>query len=834
MEDYAVVLANDLVVKASNFGGIKNLKFNKQGKVTSFTFEGQKTVALFQFKSNEFLDYVDESYFEKTKEKEIQKEGNKYDGVDKKLWESFIFKKYDKLVRAQIGDKIFGLLRDSSGLCYNYHTWIYTNSYNGPRNPQLAPEKLPTGQLCDTFVQGTHAKDFFDTYKTYVFLDTEESDIRLIGEIASLLKTAGEKTAEAFLNFNLTGVDTTKFTFHNNQNQLSRDEFLEYKRGLELWLKILKKYQIEISKLDHEEQLFIAIDVMYRHNMLTLLTVEQRISILKILVEKRVLMNWYFENFTKVFHKEDLAIHILESFTNASDADLFLEKLISINVIESEYKDHQGVILDTKYVTLYKMLFYRMDDYFGKDNFTRFAFELNRIVLLKNGIIQSEDGILISNPENLKPINQFVKYNFIWNKRYNKVFKGEVDYSITYPSISTIKIKEKICKEVVYESAHGIPVEYATKFYENEVVLNHFDLVSISYLSNPSFIDLCEYGDCSNQTFLASAGFIDYLLEKQDTKMKLEVLSRSLQTLSLAFGVGELLVAIRTGNLIRGLIGAYTIAGDIYSYVISSPAFIDYLQEAYPDDHQSIRETLDMIGLLNGLTNAGVAIGYSAYNINQATKFIGEVEALEWNPAAIRRMTTPEVNALQTTREKLLAEMYVLRRNANTNKIIEDEIRAYRDYRNLHIDKAIRGTMEEWELARQTILEYRALGNGGGNFGYLEGNINGYSLNNLLDTVSGNRMFRSVSSDFANEEPFIFTALTVTWSRNTDSEYRMLNKLALLLKPNAKLGEKYFEFTGTLKIISENAYCTSCQGIIQQFNNMFPEINIVLIDATKL
>lgn len=89
-------------------------------------------------------------------------------------------------------------------------------------------------------------------------------------------------------------------------------------------------------------------------------------------------------------------------------------------------------------------------------------------------------------------------------------------------------------------------------------------------------------------------------------------------------------------------------------------------------------------------------------------------------------------------------------------------------------------------------------------------------------------------SDFANEEPFIFTALTVTWSRNTDSEYRMLNKLALLLKPNAKLREKYFEFTGTLKIISENAYCTSYQGIIQQFNNMFPEINIVLIDATKL
>ena len=52
MEDYADILANDLVVKASNFGGINNLKYNRQGKVTSFTFEGQKIVALFQFKSN--------------------------------------------------------------------------------------------------------------------------------------------------------------------------------------------------------------------------------------------------------------------------------------------------------------------------------------------------------------------------------------------------------------------------------------------------------------------------------------------------------------------------------------------------------------------------------------------------------------------------------------------------------------------------------------------------------------------------------------------------------------------------------------------------------------
>nr|WP_255313458.1 deaminase domain-containing protein [Flavobacterium hibernum] len=80
----------------------------------------------------------------------------------------------------------------------------------------------------------------------------------------------------------------------------------------------------------------------------------------------------------------------------------------------------------------------------------------------------------------------------------------------------------------------------------------------------------------------------------------------------------------------------------------------------------------------------------------------------------------------------------------------------------------------------------------------------------------------------------MFTPLDVKWTRNTDSEFRMLNKLALSLEPNAKITDQFLHYEGTLKIISENAYCTSCQGIVVQFNKMFPKINIVLIDATKI
>lgn len=49
----------------------------------------------------------------------------------------------------------------------------------------------------------------------------------------------------------------------------------------------------------------------------------------------------------------------------------------------------------------------------------------------------------------------------------------------------------------------------------------------------------------------------------------------------------------------------------------------------------------------------------------------------------------------------------------------------------------------------------------------------------------------------------------------------------------AKKGKVYPYITGELKIVSERAYCPSCQGVIQQFNKMFPNVKIILIDNVK-
>lgn len=98
-------------------------------------------------------------------------------------------------------------------------------------------------------------------------------------------------------------------------------------------------------------------------------------------------------------------------------------------------------------------------------------------------------------------------------------------------------------------------------------------------------------------------------------------------------------------------------------------------------------------------------------------------------------------------------------------------------------------------------------------------------------------MWRSISIKDARNETHIFDAIKVegangnAWLRITDSEYRMLNNYANRL--GAVKGEKYPNFIGELKIVSENPYCNFCQGIINQFNEMFPNVKLILIDGAK-
>jgi len=117
------------------------------------------------------------------------------------------------------------------------------------------------------------------------------------------------------------------------------------------------------------------------------------------------------------------------------------------------------------------------------------------------------------------------------------------------------------------------------------------------------------------------------------------------------------------------------------------------------------------------------------------------------------------------------------------------------------------------------------------NKAYIEGkigelNFNKNEIRKSSELYSGEQIFDAYKVD---KEGGINTP--DAWLRNADTEYVMLSETAEQL--GAKKGGVYPEIKGEITIVSELPYCISCQGVIQDFSKMFPNVKINLIDNLK-
>lgn len=147
----------------------------------------------------------------------------------------------------------------------------------------------------------------------------------------------------------------------------------------------------------------------------------------------------------------------------------------------------------------------------------------------------------------------------------------------------------------------------------------------------------------------------------------------------------------------------------------------------------------------------------------------------------------------------------------------------------LDIPTARRATPNEISAAVDRISNHLG-GATQGSYGYVEGNLTGTSqtvddqiLRSGAATVNEPQVFTPVPAQGANGN---------TWLRNTDAEYKALNKLAHSLG-GRQVGDRFPGIGGSIKIVSENPYCPSCIGVIHQFSDMFPGINLILVDGTR-
>lgn len=64
------------------------------------------------------------------------------------------------------------------------------------------------------------------------------------------------------------------------------------------------------------------------------------------------------------------------------------------------------------------------------------------------------------------------------------------------------------------------------------------------------------------------------------------------------------------------------------------------------------------------------------------------------------------------------------------------------------------------------------------------------------------------------------------WSRDVDTEYKMLSDI------QSRLGNNY-NASGTIKLYTELEPCPSCRSVIEQFKQMYPNIDVEVVYSVK-
>jgi hypothetical protein len=113
------------------------------------------------------------------------------------------------------------------------------------------------------------------------------------------------------------------------------------------------------------------------------------------------------------------------------------------------------------------------------------------------------------------------------------------------------------------------------------------------------------------------------------------------------------------------------------------------------------------------------------------------------------------------------------------------------------------------------------------NLAFADTTIEGIDSSSLKPALSGEYSPPGTTS-MPDGERF-FTTITDKYPREFDSEVKLLENIAqqyVNLPGVVKDGDQYRGISGSIDLFTERAPCQSCADVIQQFRQMFPDLEI--------
>lgn len=516
-------------------------------------------------------------------------------------------------------------------------------------------------------------KEFIEAHRN------EKISEETLQQIAEIICKYGTTLTEDYNQFALASMPKWMRLMHVDSDLpmvFSQNEYELYLKGLQDWFDWYEKIKDVITETKDQELMF-KITSQITFPQLQSLSIEEKVRMLYIIASSSLNDN-LLQTIFGIYNEENIALRVLKSVKD-DEAVEFLNKIQEAKYVKKYKYKYYDIITNTQKtweteVSLYIQLFRELDDWGGTDNFTRFVAELNRIILIANGI---------DNPADPAVFNK-AKDHIIWaDKDFDDDdFKGSTEHSLEFRDNNTLVFTEDICTSIeitIVQDPNIYPPAEVVKCINTDTreigPLNHFDLITINFYKNPTFLEVCQQIDCKDTHIITFAGYLDYMLTKRQTEITEDVIITTLEVASFVIGIGEISAAIRAGKAIRAIIGAYALLSDAYSFIIESEAFKIWLRESFPDSHEEISDVLTIIDIFNMAATVSVDVIYNGVKVSKAKKFVGYFEGFKElsdgvNP--LGKLTAKELKTLEESYARVKHELKILGKSEKIEREIAE------------------------------------------------------------------------------------------------------------------------------------------------------------------